>query len=637
MAAFFGLVGGYLDLGAIVFKRDVAHASLYYEQGRHFPWAVPLSNLTVLMIPGLLVALAVRVRPGSVSGRAAAWLFATLALWGPLLRAPLYGVATLTLAAGLGRGIGRWFSATGPRVRWLVGLGLVGLILVNAGTAAVLCNREASAEVEKLTRLPAPPRGAPNVLLVVLDTVRADSLSLYGYARDTTPQLARWAKKGVRFDWALAPAPWTFPSHCSFLTGQWPSRLLAHWQPVLDPSSTTLAEFLSSRGYETAGFVANTHFCSYESGMDRGFRHYEDYPLSPRAVLASSMPGRWLVEHTLGLGNYYGVKWVRSQSRDAAGINRAFLDWLPRHPLQERPFFAFLNYLDAHEPFVPPDTADVRFGLRPRSPADYRMLLDYWDRDKRTLSEREITLARDSYENCITALDRQVGDLLDELERRGILRNTVVIITSDHGEEFGEHGVFNHGFSLYAHEVHVPLVILAPGAPEGGVVAEPVTLRDLPATVVDLLRLGTRSPFPGRSLADLWRNDAMRDRAWATPALSEVDIPAVIDPQRGRGPKQRGLTMSLVARGRHYLVDVGGGEELFNLESDPHELRDTRARPDDPVLTLFRTSLLRLLKNEPVRTGPTGGYVLRFRGMLESLVQRRVHPDSNVPPDGVSR
>src|SRR3979411_2606482 len=109
------------------------------------------------------------------------------------------------------------------------------------------------------------------------------------------------------------------------------------------------------------------------------------------------------------------------------------------------------------------------------------MLMDYWDLDKTKLGARDVALARDSYDDCIAYLDRQVGSLLDELDRRGVLRDTLVIITSDHGEEFGEHGVFNHGYSLYLAEIHVPLVILSAAAPASRSVAQPVSLRDLPA------------------------------------------------------------------------------------------------------------------------------------------------------------
>jgi arylsulfatase A-like enzyme len=622
LAAWFGLFGGIIDLGVIHLKRDFFHSSLYYEQGRHFHWVVPVANLAVTMVLGIGFAGLGRFRPGLVSPRSAAWAYGTLAIWGPLLRAPLYGAATLLLAAGAARWISRWFAGPESAFWRLARCSLPVFAALLGATAALSYGRQALAESRALAQLPASSSSASNVLVLVMDTVRAANLGLYGYGRDTTPQLERWAKKGVQFEWALATAPWTLPSHCSLMTGQWPSTVGAHWRPILDTAYPTLAAYLTSRGYLTAGFAANTYWCSYESGMDRGFIHYEDYPLDPRTVLGSTMPGRWILESIVNRRGFPGIKWIRSQSRDAEEINRAFLDWLAREQHRERPFFAFLNYLDAHEPFLPPEE-DARFGLRPRSPTDSRMLLEYWDRDKLKLSVRDVELARDSYDNCIAALDRQVGALLEKLDQRGVLRDTVVIITSDHGEQFGEHGLFNHGFSLYAQEVHVPLLIIAPGAPPGRTVAEPVSLRDLPATVVDLSGQSAGSPFPGRSLAELWRYRGSRRAPSSTSAMSEVDIPTTIGPERGSGSSQRGFAVSLVAEGQHYVLDIGGREELYELAGDPQELRNLRNDAgQDRALERFRKSFGEMLRDNRISSGVAADYQERFRSLLASLVPR---------------
>lgn len=620
VAVWFGLVSGYVDLGAIFIKRDVFHGSLYYEQGKHFRWVVPVANCAIMLIPGLVLAVVSRIRPGLVSFRSALWLLATLAIWGPLLRAPLYGVASLLVAAGCGRWLGSRV-AKHPKgalrfFRWSLAVPLIAVIV----TAVISLSREAAAESRAIAALPAPPPGARNVLLIVMDTVRAENLGLYGYTRNTSPHLARWAKKGVRFDWAIAAAPWTFPSHCTLMTGQWPSTLDAHWERTLAPAYPTLAQFFSAHGYATAGFAANTYWCSYESGMDRGFVHYEDYPLTLRTIIGSTMPGRSLLNQ---LSDYYGMKWIRSQSRDAAGTNAAFLNWLSRGPATKRPFFAFLNYLDAHDPFVPSPADAARFGRAPQSGRDYRMLLDYWDRDKLQLPSTDVELARDAYDNCIAALDRQVGALLDELERRGALSNTHVIITSDHGEQFGEHNVYNHGFSLYAHEVHVPLLVISPDAPPDRRYSEPVSLRDLAATLADLAGLRSSAPFPGRPLAAAWRGTAEEDKHAPTTALSEVDIPEVIIPQRGRGPKEREFTMSAVADGYHYIVDVRGTEELFELATDPDELRDLVGAPSSaPILGRFRTAILERLAGERRTSGIAVDYANRLKKSLQTLAPK---------------
>ena len=140
--------------------------------------------------------------------------------------------------------------------------------------------------------LPQPPPGARNVMLIVWDTVRAYNLSPYGYPRNTTPNLARWAREGVRYSRALAPAPWTYPSHSCFFTGRWPYQLNSQWKFPLDAPDPTLAEYLASRGYQTAGFSANTNCCNYETGLGRGFAHFEDFPLTPRSFLGRTEPGK---------------------------------------------------------------------------------------------------------------------------------------------------------------------------------------------------------------------------------------------------------------------------------------------------------------------------------------------------------
>ncbi len=237
-------------------------------------------------------------------------------------------------------------------------------------------------EYRAVAGLPRPPAGARNVVLIVWDTVRVYNVSSFGYPRETTPNLSRWAEKGVKFRLALAPAPWTFPSHSSFFTGQWPYQLNSQWKFTLDTPDPTLAEYLASRGYQTAGFAANTNCCTYETGLARGFAHFEDYALSPRALLTRTVPGKWILKQFLTLGAYYDprwgafydTKWATIQSRGAREINNGFFDWLSRRR-SDRPFFAFLNYFDAHDPFVPPAGFEQRFGIPPRTRAGLQVPL----------------------------------------------------------------------------------------------------------------------------------------------------------------------------------------------------------------------------------------------------------------------
>ena len=462
LAIALGLIGGYLDVAIIVLKKYFWNEERTFGTGSDFPWSVPAGHVLLLLVPGVILAVFTRLFPRTVSVRVGSWLLATIGLWSALLRLPLYGICTLFLAAGLGRPISAaipgWLVQR-PRARRSLA-GLVGLLIA---LAVLSSGRRAIREHLAVAALPAPPSQARNVLLIVWDTVRASSLSLHGYPRDTTPNLVRWARQGIHHELALSAAPWTFPSHTCFLSGQWPYQLNSQWNHTLDASVPTLAEHLAKRGYQTAGFVANVNYCGYETGLDRGFIHYEDYALTPRSLLSRTIAGNWILRNLVSRGDFRDHKWTRYQSRDARGITDAFLGWLGRRR-QDRPFFAFLNYFDAHDPYLPPAEYEGRFGIRPTTARDYQFLVDL-SQTKSNLAVRDILMARDCYDDCIAFLDDQLGRLLDKLQGQGLLDNTLVIITSDHGESFGVHGLFGHGGSLYLDEVAVPLVILCPGAP----------------------------------------------------------------------------------------------------------------------------------------------------------------------------
>jgi arylsulfatase A-like enzyme len=186
-------------------------------------------------------------------------------------------------------------------------------------------------------------------------------------------------------------------------------------------------------------------------------------------------------------------------------------------------------------------------------------------------------------------MDQQLARLLHELEQRGLRKNTLVIITSDHGEHFKEHGFLGHGESLYRREIHVPLLIIPPGGGqgEGRTIAEPVSLRDMAATVVDLLGLEAGSPFPGRSLAAHWRSAPGSPPPQTSPVLSEVGH-RKHDPRMPAIPATLGTVDALVAEGKVYIRNGNGREELFDLKSDPLEQTNLA---DDPA---HRAALLRL-------------------------------------------
>ena len=267
-------------------------------------------------------------------------------------------------------------------------------------------------------------------------------------------------------------------------------------------------------------------------------------------------------------------------------------DWLSQRPEPARPFFVFLNYLDAHSPYVLPPSAVHRFGLEPRAgrfPGARRSL----DLDRQAPAAAALSRSgRDSYDNCVAHLDEGLGKLFDELAERGVLDRTLVIVTSDHGEGLGEHDLFDHGESLYRTEIRVPLLIVPPAALRTRrVVSQTVSLRDLPATIVELAGQGTGSPFPGRSLSRLWADPTPGgDPVAGDSVVSELSAPNPINPNQGRSPAYRGPLVAIAERDLVYIQNAGDGtEELYNERDDPRELINrARAAASQPVLEHFR-------------------------------------------------
>jgi arylsulfatase A-like enzyme len=292
------------------------------------------------------------------------------------------------------------------------------------------------------------------------------------------------------------------------------------------------------------------------------------------------------------------------QRKDAATIDRAFLAWLTDRPQPDRPFFAFLNILDAHYPYKLPDGAPRRFVTYSATADECRAVFEFWDvLDKTKLPRSVIKLALDSYDDCLLYIDAQLDILVDELQRRGVLEKTLIIVTSDHGEGLGEHGLFDHGESLYRTEIRVPLLIVPPsGLQSSVVVSESVSLRDLPATIVDLVGRENGSPFPGNSLARFWVDSRSKDARSPRdndPVISELMAPNPAQPNQGRSPASRGPLVSLAAGDFVYIRNEGdGSEQVFNQHDDPQEI-DDRSRFESlrPVLEKFRKRLELIRRN----------------------------------------
>jgi arylsulfatase A-like enzyme len=601
-AGWFGALTGLLELAILLIRRAVESTAVLgaHHLNRHFLVMVPLGHVATFLVVGAVAGAVSWLAARAGLGRRRCWsglVFTSLSVFALLKLIPgLRSIAACALAVGVGFQVHGWLSSreTGfrrvVRATWPALAGIIVVLGVISYDRVVLTERRA------LHLLPAARVGMPNVLLVVLDTVRADHLSVYGYERDTTPNLARLARRGVVFQEARAPAPWTLPSHASLFTGRWPHETGVAEDRPLDDADPTLAEYLAGHGYATAGFVANTYFCNSWYGLGRGFAHYEDYydanlVVSAGEVLRSTALGRWLIHLVRAPGR--SSPRASIHLKNASEINDSFLRWLAAHP--DRPFFAFLNYLDTHDPYKPPPEYAGRHGRRPETPADIETLA-MWHHERKAVSPHEVELLRDAYDDCLSYLDDQLGVLFDQLERQGVLDKTLVVITSDHGEELGEHGLLGHGKSLYRPEIRVPLIVLGPtGVPRGATVTEPVTLRDVAATVAEQLGLPGRAPFPGRSLARYW------DGGGATPTddeaiLSEVEMHFPRAPIPSDGPAGQGPMASVLAQGNLYIRGPGRREELYHVESDPDEQTNlSGAAASQAVLRDLRERLDRLI------------------------------------------
>ncbi len=542
-----------------------------------FVWMAPLALLTVVVTVVACVSVLGKMWTGRVADSVRLILPSALVALNLLMLVPrLSHVAAALLAAGialrLSHGVLAHPEAADRLVRrstpWVTGVFLALGVFVWTSFRVDGAGPVAAAE--------APRR--PNVLLITLDTVRAANLSGYGYSRKTTPNIDRFAARGVVFDDALTTAPWTLPSHASMFTGRWPHELSADHDTPLDDAYPTLAEYLRDRGYATAGFVANLRYCGTGSGLSRGFGHYEDYPRSIGEVASSSTLVRTVAN------NFRLRRLIENDEHinrvTAAEVSARALNWIGTQP--GVPFFAFLNYFDAHEPYLPPAPFDRQFG--PGRQYGQHSPLHHWLWNPAVRHQPFDESARqeeiDAYDGGLAKLDDEVGRFLDTLDRRGLLENTLVVITADHGEEFAEHGVYEHGYSLYRPSVHVPLIIVPPGVTAGALsrVSTPVSLRDLAATVVDVVGAADRAPFPGGSLARLWQpGGAFTPQTTLSPLFAEV-TPSGRQPDWF--PSSKGVMTSLVYQGLRYIRNGDGREELYDFTEDRWERNDLSTAPE---------------------------------------------------------
>jgi len=578
-----GTLSGLLEVAFMAIQKASGH--MIMERSRDVVWMAPLVMVVLTVGAGCTGYAAGRLWRPQRALRLALFASCVTATLNLLLFLPrIHKVADLVLAVGVAAQMVRYAESHLPVVfrvaRRGAGLLVLVVLVLAVGTRLPSQIRQRRA----VARLPVAAADAANVVFITLDTVRAANLSLYGYSRRTTPRLEKRATHGVVFEQALSTAPWTLPSHASMFTGHWDHDLSVGYGTALDATFPTLAEYLSSHGYSTAGFVANKKFCGRATGLNRGFLHYEDYPVSLAQLLANSTLARAV------LNNFRLRTALRTDAmlarQSADDLNASVLRWLKRG--HRRPFFLFINYFDAHEPYLPPAPFKTKFGPgRGRgsfSPLDHLLHDPGW-RGKR-LGDEAVREEVAAYDGSLAYLDDRVDALLEAVSNRDPMRPTLVVITADHGEEFGEHRVFAHGNSLYRTSVRVPLLILFDRSiPAGARVTEPVSLRDLPATIVDLLGLEQGSPFPGRSLARYF-DSARIDQSARQPILSELQTAGGLPDWY---PVSKGDMKAIVYDGMRYIRGGAGIEELYDYAGDPWERRDLSDSPAfRQYLTKFR-------------------------------------------------
>ena len=583
VAVWFGGVAGFGEgFGLLIFQRiNWAQWARVIHTSKEILWISPVVDLSLFLLVGVAVALVARIFPGIPAVRVLAGIFVFLTAYDWLmLTGHFYRRAAILFAVGVAVACSRWLQR--HEAAWVrfsrqsapVLIAFLGLVVIGIEGGKRIHEDHA------ISSLPAPTSGSPNVLVIVLDTLRADHLSSYGYSRPTSPEIDQIVRNGVLFQNAIAPSSWSLPSHASLVTGRAvhehglgnvrPMPWLGWGEAALN-GLPTLGEALEKQGYRTGAFSANRVYFTSNVGLGRGFIHFEDYFDSLGDCFIRTQFGRefarlymnrsqkskftrafrylglgsWLDKDSEGSGDYGGAFGIRKRANQ---VNRETLRWIAKD--RQHPFFAFLNYLDIH------------FGYG--GPAEYPK--PAWDHGT-TIDEYDAGLKYD---------DDFIGQLVHGLDGLGLLKNTIVIITSDHGESLGDHGLSFHGAALYWELVHVPLIISYPGQVPGGLrIDQPVTNAAIASTVMDLV--GAKgSAFPGLSLRHLWEKPSPGRWPVAVSELPQTNT--IVSADRAMQGKiaiaTDGWMKSAISPQWQLILHEKLGSQIYNWPADPKELKD---------------------------------------------------------------
>ena len=508
----------------------------------------------------------------------------------------LLGLVLVALLAGA-IFIGRWLRPRLDRDRFLLispsWLALVLALVLVAGSFVM-----GGASTVHAAENPIPGSGdsaQPNVLLVVMDTVRADHLSLYGYSRDTSPNLKKLAADSVSYTHAQAPSDMTLTSHASMFTGLYATWHGAFCQPpdathgrVLNQGVTTLAESLAARGYSTLGVAANLYLRS-DFGLQRGFQSFQ----IPRPVPILGADESWYFLRI-------SMRKLMSSFVDTAQFDRLFTRGDDvNHELYKviskqgrAPFFAFVNYMDAHFPYIPPAPYDRLFPGK----ADKVVQSDLEEAEDRVMHGEALRQADhdhllSQYDGGIAYTDAQIGNLIAWLKERDLYDNTLIVVTSDHGDAFGEKNLVLHGNSVYQNLLHVALMIKYPKKAAIGVVNDPVSLIDVAPTVLTALGIPVDPKMQGRNLLSNF-TEPKRE-------LFSESFPCPVP--HPPGCPGSGCTSRAVLAWPYKLVTSSSGKyEVYNVSADPNETVDLSATQES-IANQLGTTLKAWVRTMPAQ------------------------------------
>ncbi|NIR86402.1 sulfatase [Candidatus Bathyarchaeota archaeon] len=406
----------------------------------------------------------------------------------------------------------------------------------------------------------------PNIILVTMDTVRADHTSAYNYPRETTPALEDLARESTLYLNAIAPGDMTLSTHASLFTGlpvNWHGAHRSDQYPAGQPLAQgfdTLSEVLANHGYLTAGVVANHGYLGHRFGLDQGFHYYDD-----RAPISYS---RWTWRGLFRelLCNIFTIwihpSFLNSPYRKAEQIHSEALKLIEKLHKRNRPWFLFLNYMDAHTPYQPPPPFDTRFpSIDPAFTwRKYREMKQEILRQEYKITTKEKQHLLSLYDAGIAYLDHYLGIFLEQLKKRGLYEGSLIIVTSDHGEAFGERELIGHEMSVYQDQVHVPLLVKYPNSAAEMKVSEIVSLISIPPTVLEVTGLKSQKGFRRMNLRKI--------------PMGEPTIVVSESYPHGVLPRFERVERAVFRNSYKFIHSTEGKREFYDLSLDPNETQN---------------------------------------------------------------